>query len=85
MIVAAVLAGFADTHSAAVSVASLVAAGKFEAHDAMIPILAAMSCNVVTKIAVAVASGRRFALQIVPGLLLLIFAAWGSARLVLPV
>ena len=39
IILAAALAGFVDTHSAAISVASLVASGKLTAADAVLPIL----------------------------------------------
>jgi uncharacterized membrane protein (DUF4010 family) len=44
-IVGAALAGFADTHSAAVSIASIVAAGKMTPADAISPILTALSTN----------------------------------------
>lgn len=71
------VAGFADAHAPAVSVASLVAGGKMGAGDAVVPILIAMSTNSFTKIVLAVSSGgRRFAAQVVPGLLLAIAAAW---------
>lgn len=75
--VGAAVAGFADTHSAAVSVASLVAAGKLPVEDAAVPILCALTTNTVTKLVVAVAAGgTRFAARIAPGLILLIAAAW---------
>jgi uncharacterized membrane protein (DUF4010 family) len=75
VIVASAIAGFADTHSAAVSVASLVAAGKMSARDAIIPCLAGLTTNTVTKAVLAVtAGGRRFAIQIIPGLILVIAA-----------
>jgi uncharacterized membrane protein (DUF4010 family) len=45
IIVAAALAGFVDTHSAAISVASLVTSGKMSAADAVFPILAGLSTN----------------------------------------
>jgi uncharacterized membrane protein (DUF4010 family) len=80
VIVASAIAGFADTHSAAVSVASLVAAGKMSARDAIIPCLAGLTTNTVTKAVLAVtAGGRRFAIQIIPGLILVIAAAWIAA------
>lgn len=80
VIVAAGVAGFADTHSAAVSVASLVAAGKMSARDAVIPCLAGLTTNTITKAVLAVtAGGRRFAIQIIPGLILVIAAAWIAA------
>lgn len=74
---AAGLAGFADTHSAAISVASLVAVGKITAADAVLPILIGLTTNTVTKAVVAITTGGwRFALQVIPGLLLVILAAW---------
>jgi uncharacterized membrane protein (DUF4010 family) len=80
VIVASAVSGFADTHSAAVSVASLVAAGKMSAHDAIIPCLAGLTTNTVTKAVLAVtAGGRRFAIPIVPGLILVIAVAWIAA------
>lgn len=80
VIVASTVAGFADTHSAAVSVASLVAAGKMTARDAIIPCLAGLTTNTVTKAVFAVtAGGRRFAIQVIPGLILVIAAAWITA------
>ena len=80
--VAAAVAGFADTHAAAISVASLVAARRLSAADAVVPILAAMTTNAVTKAVVAAAAGgRRFAFQTVPGLVLVIGAAWAGTRL----
>ena len=74
---AAGLAGFADTHSAAISVASLAAAGKIASSDAVLPILLGLTTNTVTKAVVAITTGgRTFALRIIPGLLLVIVAAW---------
>jgi uncharacterized membrane protein (DUF4010 family) len=80
VIVGAALAGFADTHSAAVSIASLVASGRMSPADAVSPILAALSTNTVSKIIVAwTAGGRPFALRLIPGVLLVISAAWAGA------
>lgn len=80
VIVGAALAGFADTHSAAVSIASLVASGKMSPADAVSPILAALSTNTISKIIVAwTAGGRTFALQLLPGLLFVISAVWAGA------
>ena len=77
--VAAGLAGFADTHAAAISVASLVATQKITAFDAGLPILIGMTTNTITKIVVAVTTGGAgFAFQVIPGLLLVIFAAWAG-------
>lgn len=78
----AALAGLADTHAAAVSVASLVSAGKFTSQESVLPILAALTTNTLTKVAVAFSSGgRQFALRVVPGLLGVIGSAWLAAFL----
>ena len=80
IIFAAAIAGFADTHSAAVSVASLVASGKITGSDALLPILAGLSTNTISKIVLAATSGgHSFALRVVPGLILVAFAAWTGA------
>jgi uncharacterized membrane protein (DUF4010 family) len=78
--VGAVVAGFVDTHAAAISVASLVAAAKTTPAEAVLPILAAMTSNAVAKIMMAVGAGSRgFALRVTPGLILPIAAAWAVA------
>ena len=80
VLAAAAVAGFADTHSAAVSVASLVAASKFTARDAVLPILAGLTTNTISKAAVAISTGgRHYATQIIPGLVIVIGAAWAAA------
>jgi uncharacterized membrane protein (DUF4010 family) len=82
LLVAVALAGFADTHAAAISASSLVAAGKVAAGDAVLPILAGFTANTVTKAVVAATTGgRRFAMQTIPGLVLVILAAWAGALL----
>ena len=80
VLVAASAAGFADTHSAAVSVASLVSDGRIKPPQTIIPVLAALTTNTVTKMVFAVtAGGRTFALYVIPGLLLMLVAAWAGA------
>lgn len=80
VLAAAVVAGFADAHAPAVSVASLVAFGKLSAEESLPPILAALTANTVTKMVVAIFSGgRRFALSIILGLILVILGAWSGA------
>ena len=82
VIVAAAVAGFVDTHSAAIAIASLVASGKMSAVDAVFPILAGLSTNTISKIIFAWSSGRRsFALRLIPGLILVAGAAWTGALL----
>lgn len=80
---AALLGGFADTHAAAASVATLVASDRILPAQTVVPVLAALSANAVSKAVFAAASGgRRFAAQVVPGLLLMIAAAWAGYALV---
>ena len=79
-IAAAGIGGFVDTHSPAVSIGALVAAGKIGPSDAVIPILAGFSTNTVTKMVLAFTSGSRaFASRVIPGLVLVAGAAWAGA------
>jgi uncharacterized membrane protein (DUF4010 family) len=81
-IVAAAAAGFVDTHSAAIAIASLVAAGKMSAVDAAFPVLAGLSTNTISKIIFAWSSGgRSFGLRLTPGLILVAGAAWAGTLL----
>ena len=74
------LAGLADVHAAAISVAALVAAGNIAPEDAVIPVLAALTANTLTKGVLAVVAGRwRYAVQVWPGLALVLAAAWAGA------
>ncbi|MFN3890359.1 MAG: MgtC/SapB family protein [Beijerinckiaceae bacterium] len=78
----AALAGFADTHAAAISVATLVAGGKLEALQAVTPIMAAMTCNAITKALMALGAGSRsYSARVIPGLALSMAAAWAAAVL----
>lgn len=71
--VATGIAGLADTHSAAISVASLASAEKISVPNAVLAILVGLTTNTITKAVVAMTTGGRgFALQIIPGLLLVI-------------
>lgn len=79
LLAAAAAAGLADTHAAAISVASLAAAGRIAPAGAVIPILAAFSTNTITKCAMATTGGRAFALRVIPGLVLVLAAAWAGA------
>lgn len=75
------LAGLADTHSPAISVASLVASDKLDAASAVVPILAALTTNTLTKMVFAVTGGgTAFAVRVVPGLILVLAATWAGAR-----
>ena len=82
VIVGAAAAGFVDTHSPAIAIASLVASGKMTSADAVFPVLAAFSTNTISKIIFALSSGSRsFALRLIPGLILVAGAAWAGAVL----
>ena len=84
VVVAAAVAGFVDTHSAAISIASLVATGKMNATDAVVPILAGLSTNTVSKMIFSrIGGSRSFAICVIPGLVLVALAAWGGALLIL--
>jgi uncharacterized membrane protein (DUF4010 family) len=84
IILAAAIAGFVDTHSAAISVASLVASGKMSAVDAIFPILAGLSTNTISKIFLASTSGgRSFASRVIPGLIVVALAGWAGALYIL--
>jgi len=76
------LAGFADAHATAASVASLVASGKLAPHDAVVPILTALTTNAISKAVLAVSSGGvRFAIPIIGGLVVQIASAWAVAMI----
>lgn len=84
IVLAALIAGLADTHATAASVAAMVAAGKIGGAQAVIPVLAALTANTLSKAVFAwVNGGRRFAAQVIPGLLLLVAAAWAGHLLAL--
>ena len=80
IVVGAALAGLVDTHSAAISIASLATSGKLEPQDAVLPILAAMTTNAFAKIVMAVGAGSGgFAPRIIPCLILSLAASWAAA------
>ena len=73
----AALSGFADTHATAISIASLVSAGKLAPGSSVFPILLGFSTNTLTKVVVAfTAGGYRFGLRILPGLIAVVLAAF---------
>jgi uncharacterized membrane protein (DUF4010 family) len=82
LVLAAAVAGLADAHSAAIAVASLVAAGKLPPGDAVLPILVGLTSNTLTKAVLAVLPGEKaYALEIIPGLIIVIGAAWAGMLL----
>lgn len=85
VLLAALVAGLVDTHAAAISVAALVASGKITPQEAVVPILAALTTNTLSKIVMAASSGGwSFAPRVVPGLVLVALAAWAGTLGVLP-
>ncbi|MDH6260478.1 DUF4010 domain-containing protein [Bradyrhizobium sp. BR13661] len=80
LVVSAAVAGLADTHSPAVAAATLAASGKITPSDAVAPVLAALSTNTLSKIVVGwVSGGSSFAIRLIPGLILVVAAAWAGA------
>ena len=77
VLLGAALSGFADTHATAISIASLVSAGKLSPESAVFPILLGFTTNTLTKVIVAFAvGGSRFALKLLPGLIAMVLAAF---------
>lgn len=77
VLLAALVAGLVDTHAAAISVATLVASGKVTPEASVVPILAALTSNTLSKIIMATTGGGwAFAVRVVPGLVLVALAAW---------
>jgi uncharacterized membrane protein (DUF4010 family) len=73
------VAGFADSQSAGASAATLAHAGNLGISTATVAILVALSTNTISKAVVAAGlGGRRYALAVWPGLLLILVAAWGG-------
>ena len=77
LLLGAALSGFADTHATAISIASLVSAGKLSSDSAALPILLGFTTNTLTKVVVAfTVGGYRFALKLLPGLIAVLLAAF---------
>lgn len=73
----AALSGFADTHATAISIASLVSAGKLKPESGVFPVLLGFTTNTLTKVVVAfTVGGYRFALKLLPGLIAVVMAAF---------
>jgi uncharacterized membrane protein (DUF4010 family) len=77
MMASAVATGFVDAHATAVSIATLVVAGKVDMTAGGLAILIGLSANMAIKIPAAFALGPRpFALQLAGGIALLIAGLW---------
>ena len=60
-------------------VASLVASEKMSATEAVFPILPGLSTNTISKMIIAgISGGRSFALRVIPGLIIVVLAAWAG-------
>jgi uncharacterized membrane protein (DUF4010 family) len=78
LLLASGIAGFSDAHAAAISAAALAASGRTDADFAALAVLAGFTTNAVSKLVVAFSLGnRRFAVELTPGLVLMVAAAWG--------
>jgi uncharacterized membrane protein (DUF4010 family) len=79
LMLAAGVAGFTDAHAAAISSASLAASGRTQPEFAALAVLIGFTTNTVSKTVVAFSLGDgRYALKLVPGLVLMALAAWGA-------
>lgn len=77
LIIASGVAGLADSHAPSITVATMAAAGKISAENAVIPILVALSLNTCSKALIAVWSGSKtFAAQVILGLIIQVVALW---------
>jgi uncharacterized membrane protein (DUF4010 family) len=77
LLAGAAVSGFADAHATAASAASLMAAGKIQVNQAIVPILLGLTTNTMTKAVLAFnAGGLHYAGKIVPGLVLMVAATW---------
>ncbi|MDE2234445.1 MAG: MgtC/SapB family protein [Gammaproteobacteria bacterium] len=79
LVLTATLAGFADTHAAAASVAQLALNGELPQTFALVAILSAFSSNAISKMLAALVSGGwRFALSFAAVAVVMMVAAWGG-------
>lgn len=79
LMLATAVSGLADAHAAAISAASLAASGTVGVDLAVIAVLAGLSSNALSKIAVAGSLGdRAYALALVPGIVFSVGAAWAA-------
>jgi uncharacterized membrane protein (DUF4010 family) len=79
LLIATGVAGLGDSHAAAISAASLAAGGQTEVPMAAVAVLVGFSTNAISKTVVAFSLGdRRFAFQLLPGIVLMVLAAWAG-------
>lgn len=83
VVLATAIGGLADSQSAAIAAASLAESGNISVSEAVVPVLAALSTNTISKAVVAGVFGRRsYAVEVWIGLALVIGAAWAGWALV---
>lgn len=84
VILATGLAGLADAHSPAVSVATLTHTGHLQTTQAVLPLLMALTTNTLSKTVVAWTSGGpAYFWRVMPGLGVVLAALWGGAAFAL--
>jgi uncharacterized membrane protein (DUF4010 family) len=77
LLLATGVSGFADAHAAAISSATLVASEQTTVRFGGLAVLVGFTTNAISKTIVAFLLGdRRFALELLPGLILMVLAAW---------
>lgn len=77
VLLTAMASGLADAQAAAAAPAVLVQSGKLQPQQALLPILAAISTNTLSKCVVAyVSGGRDYAVRVMIGLALIMAALW---------
>lgn len=70
------LAGFFDVHATAGSALSLLAGGAASPHDVLLAVLLAITTNMISKAAGALAGGMRYAIEVNASLALVLLACW---------
>lgn len=79
LLLASAVGGLGDAHAAAISAASFAAGGKVDMDLAATAVFAGFTTNAMSKIIVAFTLGdRRYGLQLAPGILLSVGAAWAG-------
>ncbi len=80
-LVAIAIAGLADVHAASASALSLAASadGALPQRQLLLMLLLAISTNTISKLVASLAGGRRYAVRVMPGLLLAVGAAWAAS------
>lgn len=79
LLLASVVGGLGDAHAPAISAASLAAGGQVNMDLATMAVLAGFTTNAMSKVVVAFTFGdRHYALELAPGILLSVAAAWAA-------